>query len=161
MLPPLLYLVHFYYVISNSQRPVGINEKDEPGAHLPHTAQSYVDVIITAGASVLIYGVSPWQSRTGNRSTLGERELAERAASRCSAIALNGCHAPSARSASSTLVHECPPAGKNLIYPNTSANGDATGTLWRCRRVPPGPAFQSHFTADFSLATSGVPSPVT
>jgi len=78
MLPPLLYLVHFYYVISNSQRPVGINEKDEPGAHLPHTAQSYVDVIITAGASVLIYGVSPWQSRTGNRSTLGERELAER-----------------------------------------------------------------------------------
>jgi hypothetical protein len=62
MLPPLLYLVHFFYVISHSQGPLTLNEKAEYRAHLPHAAQFYVDVIITAGASLLIYGASHWQS---------------------------------------------------------------------------------------------------
>ena len=44
MLPPLLYLVHFFYVISHSQGPLTLNEKAEYRAHLPHAAQFYVDV---------------------------------------------------------------------------------------------------------------------
>jgi hypothetical protein len=63
MLAPLLYLVHFFYVVSNGRRPLITGEKGEHGAQLPYTAQFYVDVIITAGAILLIYGVSHWQSQ--------------------------------------------------------------------------------------------------
>ncbi|HUJ20930.1 MAG TPA: hypothetical protein VLX58_05370 [Bryobacteraceae bacterium] len=67
ILVPLLYLVHFYYTLSNCQVPAGVPDGEDSGSNLPVMAKLYIDAVITAGSVLLIYGALHWESANISR----------------------------------------------------------------------------------------------
>jgi len=63
ILLPLLYVVHFYYILSTDRTPSSGIPSDEPAAKLPAAASLYIAVIVAAGSALLFYGASHWESQ--------------------------------------------------------------------------------------------------
>ncbi len=56
ILLPLLYLVHFYYILSSGRSPSTASGDEEPATELPARASIYIYMIIASGFGLLIYG---------------------------------------------------------------------------------------------------------
>ena len=63
ILLPLLYLVHFYYILSSGRSPAAASGDGVPVTELPARANIYIYTIIAAGFGLLIYGALHWQSQ--------------------------------------------------------------------------------------------------
>lgn len=61
ILLPLLYLVHFFCAVSSGRRSSCLAAAEPPGQMLSRTSQFYIDLVISAGATLLIYALSHWQ----------------------------------------------------------------------------------------------------
>ena len=64
ILLPLLYLVHFYYILSSGRSPSTASGDGEPPTELPARASIYICMIIAAGFGLLVYGALHWQSQS-------------------------------------------------------------------------------------------------
>ncbi|HXI38329.1 MAG TPA: hypothetical protein VNH83_00050 [Bryobacteraceae bacterium] len=64
VLLPLLYLVHFYYILSSGRSPSTASGDGEPVTELPARANIYIYTIIAAGSGLLIYAALHWQSQS-------------------------------------------------------------------------------------------------
>ncbi len=64
ILLPLLYLVHFYYILSSGRGPSPTSSDDAPATELPARASIYIYMIIAAGFGLLVYGALHWQSQS-------------------------------------------------------------------------------------------------
>jgi hypothetical protein len=67
ILLPLLYLVHFYYILSTDRAPSPGVPYDEPATKLPAGASLYISVVVAAGLALLIYGALHWESQNVTR----------------------------------------------------------------------------------------------
>ena len=66
ILLPLLYLVHFYYLVART-RPFSTDNNEEKGQHLRPSAQLYMDFVIAVGGALLIYAALHWECSDVNR----------------------------------------------------------------------------------------------
>ncbi len=64
ILLPLLYLVHFYYILSSGRSPSPTSSDEAPTTELPTRASIYIYMIIAAGFGLLVYGALHWQSQS-------------------------------------------------------------------------------------------------
>ena len=64
ILLPLLYLVHFYYILSSGRGLSTVSDDEASAEALPARASIYIYIIIASGFSLLIYGALHWQSQS-------------------------------------------------------------------------------------------------
>ena len=66
LVPPLL-LVHFYYGLSLTRRAENQPDDSKDGGVFSPAAKLYLSLVITAGLTLLIWGISQWESEQGIR----------------------------------------------------------------------------------------------
>src|SRR5579872_2344392 len=148
ILLPLLYLLHFYYILSSGRSPSVVSDDKASAKALPARASVYIYMIIAAGFGLLVYGALHWQSQNFNQF-LGYLVMALLAG----ACKVRLPRLTSTISVSFVLILV---AIAELGYAEAiwlSASVAVVQTLWRARRQPK-PIRVAFNTASLVLSTS-------